>query len=114
VFLDVSFGAPHQEWNTARPYSHRCGRHAGDGPTITAITLTCGRVAGIDAAKFAETVDAAKKNCPVSKALAAMPERHRARDPQVARTEHESAKRVPGEAGRAFPPVFDATLRLQR
>lgn len=46
----------------------------GDGPTITAIVLTCvAEVAGIDAAKFAETVDAAKKNCPVSKALAAVP-----------------------------------------
>jgi osmotically inducible protein OsmC len=46
----------------------------GDGPTIVAIVLTCvAEVAEIDAVKFAEIVDAAKKNCPVSKALAAVP-----------------------------------------
>lgn len=47
----------------------------GDGPTITSIELTCvAGVKGIDAAKFAEIADAAKKNCPVSKALAAVQE----------------------------------------
>ena len=44
-------------------------------PTITRIDLvTVGRVPGIDAAKFAEHAAAAKAGCPVSKALAAVPE----------------------------------------
>ncbi len=45
--------------------------HLGDGPTITLIELNCeASVPGIDAAAFAEQAEAAKKNCPVSKALA--------------------------------------------
>jgi osmotically inducible protein OsmC len=32
------------------------------------------KVPGIDAALFAEKVDFSKKNCPISKALAAIPE----------------------------------------
>lgn len=47
----------------------------GDGPTITSIELICdAHVAGVDDAKFAELVDVSKKNCPVSKALASVPE----------------------------------------
>ena len=49
--------------------------HLGDGPTITKIELKCDAVVpGCDKAKFDELVDAAKKGCPVSKALAAVPE----------------------------------------
>jgi lipoyl-dependent peroxiredoxin len=49
--------------------------HLGDGPTITKIELeTLATVPGIDAKVFAEKVDFSKKNCPVSKALAAIPE----------------------------------------
>jgi osmotically inducible protein OsmC len=49
--------------------------HLGDGPTITKIELeTVATVPGIDAKVFAEKVDFSKKNCPVSKALAAIPE----------------------------------------
>jgi osmotically inducible protein OsmC len=49
--------------------------HLGDGPTITKIELeTVAKVPGIDAKVFAEKVDFSKKNCPVSKALAAIPE----------------------------------------
>jgi osmotically inducible protein OsmC len=45
--------------------------HLGDGPTITLIELNCEAVVpGVDAAAFAEHAEAAKKNCPVSKALA--------------------------------------------
>lgn len=45
--------------------------HLGDGPTITLIELNCeASVPGIEAAAFAEHAEAAKKNCPVSKALA--------------------------------------------
>jgi osmotically inducible protein OsmC len=45
--------------------------HLGDGPTITLIELTCeASVPGLEAAAFAEHAEAAKKNCPVSKALA--------------------------------------------
>jgi osmotically inducible protein OsmC len=44
-------------------------------PTITKITLaTIGRVPGIDQAAFTEYALAAKAGCPVSKALAAVPE----------------------------------------
>jgi osmotically inducible protein OsmC len=44
-------------------------------PTITKIALTTvGRVPGIDADGFAEQAKAAKEGCPVSKALAGVPE----------------------------------------
>ena len=44
-------------------------------PTITKIALvTKGRVPGIDEASFAKEAEAAKANCPVSKALAGVPE----------------------------------------
>ena len=44
-------------------------------PTITKIELvTVGRVPGIDEAAFAEAAADAKANCPVSKALAGVPE----------------------------------------
>ncbi|HST44861.1 MAG TPA: OsmC family protein [Luteimonas sp.] len=44
------------------------------GPTLSAIRLfTKATVPGIEAAKFREIADDAKKNCPVSKALSAVP-----------------------------------------
>lgn len=44
-------------------------------PTITKIALvTVGRVPGIDAATFQEQAEAAKAGCPVSRALAGVPE----------------------------------------
>jgi osmotically inducible protein OsmC len=44
-------------------------------PTITKIALTTvGRVPGIDEATFAQQAEEAKKGCPVSKALAGVPE----------------------------------------
>jgi len=44
------------------------------GPTINAIELkTRARVADIDDASFQEIAESAKKNCPVSRALAAVP-----------------------------------------
>ena len=44
------------------------------GPTLSAIRLkTVARVPGIDAAKFRGIADDAKQNCPVSKALSAVP-----------------------------------------
>ena len=44
-------------------------------PTITKIALvSTGRVPGLDAAVFAKFADDAKKNCPVSRALAGVPE----------------------------------------
>ncbi len=44
-------------------------------PTITKIALaTTGAVPGIDAAAFQEAAEGAKANCPVSKALAGVPE----------------------------------------
>ena len=46
----------------------------GDGFSIKTIALTLeARVSGIDAAKFEAIAEAAKKGCPVSKALAATP-----------------------------------------
>jgi len=47
----------------------------GEGFAITKIELaTVGRVPGIDQAGFEQAAQAAKANCPVSKALAAVPE----------------------------------------
>ncbi len=44
-------------------------------PTITKIALvTVGRVPGVDEAKFAEYAETAKAGCPVSRALAGVPE----------------------------------------
>lgn len=44
------------------------------GPTISAIRLsTKAKVPGIDEAKFRDIADDAKQNCPVSKALSAVP-----------------------------------------
>ena len=49
--------------------------HLGDGPTITKIELeTVAVVSGIDQAAFDEKVAFSVKNCPVSKALAAVAE----------------------------------------
>lgn len=46
-----------------------------EGPTITRIDLvTVARVPGLDAAAFDEAANAAKVGCPVSKALAGVPE----------------------------------------
>ncbi len=44
------------------------------GPTLSAIRLkTTAKVPGIDPVKFRELADDAKQNCPVSKALSAVP-----------------------------------------
>ncbi len=44
------------------------------GPTISAIRVkTRAKIPGIDAAKFRAVADDAKQNCPVSKALSAVP-----------------------------------------
>ena len=49
--------------------------HLGDGPTITKIELDCvADVPNIDAETFADYAVRAKEGCPVSKALAAVPE----------------------------------------
>jgi osmotically inducible protein OsmC len=45
----------------------------GEGITRIALTVE-GRVPGIDEAAFREAAEGAKQNCPVSKALAAVPE----------------------------------------
>jgi osmotically inducible protein OsmC len=45
--------------------------HLGEGPTITLIELeTTGQVPGIAQAEFQQQAEAAKRDCPVSKALA--------------------------------------------
>jgi osmotically inducible protein OsmC len=50
-------------------------RRVDDRPTITAIALkTVGRVPGIDEATFQQHAAAAKAGCPVSRALAGVPE----------------------------------------
>ena len=50
-------------------------RPVDGAPTITKIALvTVGRVPGIDASAFAEHAAAAKAGCPVSRALAGVPE----------------------------------------
>jgi osmotically inducible protein OsmC len=45
----------------------------GEGITKIALTVD-GRVPGIDAAQFEQAAQDAKENCPVSKALASVPE----------------------------------------
>ena len=50
-------------------------RIVDDAPTITKIALTTvGRVPGLDEAAFQAAAQDAKENCPVSKALAGVPE----------------------------------------
>jgi osmotically inducible protein OsmC len=50
-------------------------RIVDDAPTITTIALTTvGRVPGLDEAAFQEHAKAAKEGCPVSRALAGVPE----------------------------------------
>ena len=50
-------------------------RPVDGSPTITKIDLvTVGRVPGLDAAAFVEHANAAKAGCPVSRALASVPE----------------------------------------
>jgi osmotically inducible protein OsmC len=50
-------------------------RFVDDAPTITAIALnTTGNVPGIDQATFQAAADEAKRGCPVSRALAGVPE----------------------------------------
>ncbi|PKN92303.1 MAG: peroxiredoxin [Chloroflexi bacterium HGW-Chloroflexi-6] len=45
--------------------------HLGEGPTITLIEVkTEAKVPGVSEAEFLELAEAAKKNCPISKALA--------------------------------------------
>jgi osmotically inducible protein OsmC len=49
--------------------------HLGAGPTITKIELDCeASVPGVDEGRFQELAAQAKAACPVSKALAAVPE----------------------------------------
>lgn len=49
--------------------------HLGAGPAITKIELELqAQVPGVDQALFQEKVEFSKKNCPVSKALSAIPE----------------------------------------
>jgi lipoyl-dependent peroxiredoxin len=49
--------------------------NTGDGFAITSIQLTVrGQVDGLDESAFKQAAEQAKKNCPVSKALAAVPE----------------------------------------
>ena len=49
--------------------------HLGAGPTINKIELDCeAEVVGVEAEKFSEYAEKAKAGCPVSKALAAVPE----------------------------------------
>jgi len=49
--------------------------NTGDGFAITSIQLTVrGQVDGLDESAFKQAAEQAKKNCPVSKALASVPE----------------------------------------
>lgn len=50
-------------------------RQVDGAPTITSIALsTVGRVPGVDEETFRQTAEEAKRNCPVSRALAGVPE----------------------------------------
>jgi len=62
-------GTPPEELDTSATVTFQ----PGEG--ITRIVLTVeGRVPGLDTAGFAEAAQGAKENCPVSKALASVPE----------------------------------------
>ncbi len=62
-------GTPPEELKTSATVTFQ----PGEGITKIALTVA-GRVPGLDAAAFAEAAEGAKENCPVSKALAAVPE----------------------------------------
>ena len=62
-------GTPPEELKTSATVTFQ----PGQGITKIALTVA-GRVPGLDAAAFAEAAQGAKENCPVSKALAAVPE----------------------------------------
>jgi osmotically inducible protein OsmC len=62
-------GTPPEELRTSATVTFQ----PGEGITKIALTVE-GRVPGIDADAFAEAAQGAKENCPVSKALAAVPE----------------------------------------
>ncbi len=62
-------GNPPDELNTSATVTFQ----PGEGITKIALTVE-GRVPGIDAAAFQEAANGAKANCPVSKALAGVPE----------------------------------------
>ena len=62
-------GTPPEELTTSATVTFQ----PGQGITKIALTVE-GRVPGLDAAAFAEAAQGAKENCPVSKALAAVPE----------------------------------------
>ncbi len=62
-------GTPPEELKTSATVTFQ----PGEGITKIALTVE-GRVPGLDAAAFAEAAQGAKANCPVSKALAAVPE----------------------------------------
>jgi len=62
-------GTPPDELKTSATVTFQ----PGEGITKVALAVE-GHVPGIDAAAFAEAAEGAKANCPVSKALAAVPE----------------------------------------
>ena len=62
-------GTPPDELNTSATVTFQ----PGEGITKIALTVE-GRVPGIDAQGFDEAAQGAKENCPVSKALASVPE----------------------------------------
>ena len=62
-------GTPADELKTSATVTFQ----PGEGITRIALTVR-GRVPGIDAPTFQEQAEAAKENCPVSQALAAVPE----------------------------------------
>ncbi|HWX08397.1 MAG TPA: OsmC family peroxiredoxin [Gaiellaceae bacterium] len=62
-------GTPPEELQTSATVTFQ----PGEGITKIALTVA-GRVPGIDAAAFEEAAEGAKANCPVSKALAGVPE----------------------------------------
>jgi lipoyl-dependent peroxiredoxin len=62
-------GTPPEELQTSATVTFQ----PGEGITKIALTVE-GRVPGIEAAAFEEAAQGAKQNCPVSKALAAVPE----------------------------------------
>ena len=62
-------GTPPDELKTSATVTFQ----PGEGITKIALTVE-GRIPGLDAAAFAEAAQGAKDNCPVSKALAAVPE----------------------------------------
>jgi osmotically inducible protein OsmC len=75
LLFDVSGRAAHNAGHPPTRIDTSATVHLGAGPTVTKIELdTVAIVPGVDEKTFAEKVEFSKQNCPISEALASVPE----------------------------------------